>query len=179
MLEPYLIGHCSPTLANLKTANLFGYRYDRTEDLTEQLEQLRQQLLPRGVELRLLQLGRIVRWSMSIGSGGWSATWLTRRSGSSCKAAAIGIFPQRARWHIWRGALRKMVENSRMRSGCFSAIRWGMSRALSHTEVRTASVPAAGRCTAMSRKPKSSSAGLQSADPFTVGCIRREPIFPG
>lgn len=57
MLEPYLIGHCSPTLANLKTANLFGYRYDRTEDLTEQLEQLRQQLLPRGVELRLLQLG--------------------------------------------------------------------------------------------------------------------------
>lgn len=29
MLEHYLIGHCSPTLANLKTANLFGYRYDR------------------------------------------------------------------------------------------------------------------------------------------------------
>ena len=27
MLEHYLIGHCSPTLANLKTANLFGYRY--------------------------------------------------------------------------------------------------------------------------------------------------------
>ena len=32
MLEPYLIGHCSPTLANLKTANLFGYRYDRTDE---------------------------------------------------------------------------------------------------------------------------------------------------
>ena len=57
MLEQYLIGHCAPTLANLKTANLFGYRYNRAEDLTEQLVQVRQQLLPRGVELRLLQLG--------------------------------------------------------------------------------------------------------------------------
>ena len=37
MLEQYLIGHCAPTLANLKTANLFGYRYSRAEDLTEQL----------------------------------------------------------------------------------------------------------------------------------------------
>lgn len=57
MLEHYLIGHCSPTLANLKTANLFGYRYDRAEELIVQLAELRQQLLPRGVELRLLQLG--------------------------------------------------------------------------------------------------------------------------
>ena len=57
MLEHYLIGHCSPTLANLKTANLFGYRYDRAEELIVQLTELRQQLLPRGVELRLLQLG--------------------------------------------------------------------------------------------------------------------------
>lgn len=179
MLEPYLIGHCSPTLANLKTANLFGYRYDRTEDRPSSSNSCASSFFPGAWNCGSCSWGRIVRWSMSIGSGGWSATWLTRRSGSSCKAAAIGIFPQRARWHIWRGALRKMVENSRMRSGCFSAIRWGMSRALSHTEVRTASVPAAGRCTAMSRKPKSSSAGLQSADPFTVGCIRREPIFPG
>ena len=44
MLEHYLIGHCSPTLANLK-------------ELSVQLTELRQQLLPRGVELRLLQLG--------------------------------------------------------------------------------------------------------------------------
>ena len=57
MLEHYLIGHCSPTLANLKTANLFGYRYDRAEELIVQLAEIRQQLLPRGVELRLLQLG--------------------------------------------------------------------------------------------------------------------------
>lgn len=84
MLEHYLIGHCSPTLANLKTANLFGYRYDRAEELIVQLTELRQQLLPRGVELRLLQLGperaliyvyRIRRLVTGI--------WLTRRSGSS------------------------------------------------------------------------------------------------
>ena len=170
MLEPYLIGHCSPTLANLKTANLFGYRYDRTEDLTEQLEQLRQQLLPRGVELRLLQLGpdRALVYVYRI-----------RRLVRDLADPEIRQFLQGCGYRDFsaEGALAHLAR--RMRSGCFSAIRWGMSRALSHTEVRTASVPAAGRCTAMSRKPKSSSAGLQSAGPFTVGCIRREPIFPG
>ena len=143
MLEHYLIGHCSPTLANLKTANLFGYRYDRTEEL-----------IVHGI-------------------------WLTRRSGSSWQTAAIGIFLWRARWHIWRGASWKKVENSRMRSVCFSAIRWGMSRALSNTEVRTANAPAAGRYTVMSGKPDASSVGSKSADPFTAGCTGREELFPG
>ena len=153
MLEHYLIGHCSPTLANLKTANLFGYRYDRAEELIVQLTELRQQLLPRGVELR--------------------------RSGSSWQTAAIGIFLWRARWHIWRGASWKKVENSRMRSVCFSAIRWGMSRALSNTEVRTANAPAAGRYTVTNGKPDASSVGSKSADPFTAGCTGREELFPG
>ena len=173
MLEHYLIGHCTPTLANLKTANLFGYRYDRAEELIVQLAELRQQLLPRGVELRLLQLGpdRALIYVYRIR--------LTRRSGSSWQTAAIGIFLWRARWHIWRGASWKKVENFRMRSVCFSAIRWGMSRALSNTEVRTANASAAGRYTVMNGKPDASSVGSKSADPFTAGCTGREELFPG
>ena len=55
MLERTLVGHCAPTLANLKTANLFGYRTEGAQPLQEQLSQVRSQLLPRGVELRLLE----------------------------------------------------------------------------------------------------------------------------
>ena len=37
MLEEYLIGNCSPTLASLKTANLFSMPYTSEEELTEQI----------------------------------------------------------------------------------------------------------------------------------------------
>ena len=37
MLEKQLIEHCSPTLASLKTANLFTYRYAEEDGLMESL----------------------------------------------------------------------------------------------------------------------------------------------
>ena len=42
MLEQYLIGHCAPTLANIKTANLFGYRFASQAELERQMEETRQ-----------------------------------------------------------------------------------------------------------------------------------------
>lgn len=33
MLEKYLVEHCAPTLASLKTANLFNYSFDNEENL--------------------------------------------------------------------------------------------------------------------------------------------------
>ena len=39
MLEKQLIEHCSPTLASLKTANLFTYRYAEEEGLMESVSQ--------------------------------------------------------------------------------------------------------------------------------------------
>ena len=36
-LDRYLIDHCSPTLANLKTANLFSCRYSSQEQLAAQV----------------------------------------------------------------------------------------------------------------------------------------------
>ena len=37
-LDRYLIDHCSPTLANLKTANLFSCRYSSREQLAAQVQ---------------------------------------------------------------------------------------------------------------------------------------------
>lgn len=54
-LDRYLIDHCSPTLANLKTANLFSCRYSSREQLTQQVLCWHRALEPKGVCLRLLR----------------------------------------------------------------------------------------------------------------------------
>lgn len=38
MLERYLVEHCSPTLASIKTANLFTYAYDSEQELQDQID---------------------------------------------------------------------------------------------------------------------------------------------
>lgn len=54
-LDRYLIDHCSPTLANLKTANLFSCRYTNREQLNLQVDNWHQALQSKGVGLRLLR----------------------------------------------------------------------------------------------------------------------------
>ena len=54
-LDRYLIDHCSPTLANLKTANLFSCRYSSQEQLAAQVLGWHRALEPKGVCLRLLR----------------------------------------------------------------------------------------------------------------------------
>ena len=55
MLEKYLIEHCSPTLASLKTANLINVPVDDSDDLISSVERLNNELSDRGVELILLR----------------------------------------------------------------------------------------------------------------------------
>lgn len=56
MMEPYLIAHCSPTLAGLKSANIFNYSFTSIKRLNMQLQQCASMLRPKGVSLRLLRL---------------------------------------------------------------------------------------------------------------------------
>ena len=55
MLERYLIEHCSPTLASLKTASLFTITYITHSDLLSQLEQWNLRLGKKGVTLRVVR----------------------------------------------------------------------------------------------------------------------------
>lgn len=55
MLEKYLIEHCSPTLASLKTANLFTYAYSSDEELTRDVFRWNNQLADKGIELIVLR----------------------------------------------------------------------------------------------------------------------------
>ena len=55
MLEQYLINHCAPTLASLKTANLFNCTAENPIALQTAIAGWQALLAPKGVELLLLR----------------------------------------------------------------------------------------------------------------------------
>lgn len=55
MLEKYLIEHCSPTLASLKTANLMNIPFESENELNLSVELLNSQLSKKGIELLILK----------------------------------------------------------------------------------------------------------------------------
>ena len=55
MLERYLIAHCSPTLASLKTANLVTVSFPSEEDLEQQLAMWNEHLCDKGVSLLMMR----------------------------------------------------------------------------------------------------------------------------
>lgn len=54
MLEKYLIEHCAPTLASIKTANLFCFEPDQEAVLAKQLDNWNRRLKEKGVFLTVL-----------------------------------------------------------------------------------------------------------------------------
>lgn len=55
-MEQYLIEHCSPTLARIKTANLFTYTFDVREELENCLTALNERLNLKGVYVEALRI---------------------------------------------------------------------------------------------------------------------------
>lgn len=55
MIEKYLIKHCAPTLASLKTANLFTYHFESEEDISKHLVEWNSNFKSKGIELILLK----------------------------------------------------------------------------------------------------------------------------
>ena len=55
MLEEYLIGNCSPTLASLKTANLFSMPYESEKELSDQIGYWNQEMEGKGISVVLLR----------------------------------------------------------------------------------------------------------------------------
>lgn len=53
--EQYLIDNCSPTLASLKTANLFNYRYNGTDELNKAVERWNKELSSKGITVTVLR----------------------------------------------------------------------------------------------------------------------------
>ena len=51
MSEETLISKCSPTMAGLKTGNLFSYRFKDRRELNESIRRFNRYLVPKGVRL--------------------------------------------------------------------------------------------------------------------------------
>jgi len=56
MLERLLITHCSPTLAGIKTGNLFCCRFTSIEELALQLQDANRKLNSKGIYLEVLRI---------------------------------------------------------------------------------------------------------------------------
>lgn len=57
MLEKYLVEYCSPTLAKLKTANLFSITFTAEEELSNQIDTCNQKLNGKGIYVTTLRIG--------------------------------------------------------------------------------------------------------------------------
>jgi hypothetical protein len=55
-IEQFLISHCAPTLANLKTASLFQYDFSSEDELEQRLDAVNRQLNCKGVFLEALRV---------------------------------------------------------------------------------------------------------------------------
>ena len=55
MLEKYLIRHCSPTLASIKTANLFSACFESKRQMKEQINSWNMRLRDKGISLTILR----------------------------------------------------------------------------------------------------------------------------
>lgn len=55
-LEEKIIAHCAPTLAGLKTANMFRLRHESKEALEEQIHSLSEKLNVKGVYVEVLKM---------------------------------------------------------------------------------------------------------------------------
>lgn len=78
MLEQYLINHCAPTLASLKTANLFNCNAENPIALQTAIAGWQALLAPKGVKLLLCGKAAIGHWYMCTDRTGWPATCNSR-----------------------------------------------------------------------------------------------------
>ncbi len=56
MIEEYLIHHCSPTLASLKTANLVNMPYNNFDEFTDSIDKWNKEFENKGLELLILRV---------------------------------------------------------------------------------------------------------------------------
>ncbi len=56
MLEKMLIFHCAPTLAGIKTGNLFNYSFSSEETFYDELGEVNEKMNTKGIHLELLRI---------------------------------------------------------------------------------------------------------------------------
>ena len=161
MSEETVILHCSPTMAGLKTGNLFACPVRDRRALDESVREMNRRLVPRGLRLlpvycsehrALLYMYRPRRLKEDL-KNGKAREILLKRHYPAENASAVC-----RRMRIFR-----------MRSGCFSGIRPRMWTDFCGTGPGRPNVWGHGRSTAMPNRPERPLLCIKSAPGCTVG----------
>lgn len=169
MLERYLIEHCSPTLAGLKTANLIHVPAESDSALRQELCQWNRLLGKKGITLIPLAVknGKALVYVCRLSR-------LQRELSESATAAFLngyGYAGQSAGKAV--STLRRRVceqDGFPHEIGVFLGYPLKMFSVLSTAGERAANAADAGRSTATSARPASGSSSLKSAGRFIPGC---------
>ena len=147
-MEQYLINHCAPTLASLKTANLFNYSFASEAELHAQLLRLNDMLAIKGVSLTVIR-----KTTSSALIYVYRKKKLARDLASkpaACILKKLGyddLSPESAIAHLAKRI--KRTGEFPHEIGLFWATRPAMSWAIFKTTAGIANAAAAGRFTAM------------------------------
>ena len=117
MSEDTVIRHGAPTLAGMKTGNLFPCFFSSPQALAEELRAMNRVLVPRGLRLVPLrrEKGRALLYLFRPAA--LSGTWPRRRSAACSARRATGTWARGPAWRnsaaAWgpAGSLRKFCRN--------------------------------------------------------------------
>ena len=166
MSDQYLVRHCAPTLAGLKTGSLFTCPYGSREELFRSIRRMNQRLLPKGLRVLPLRCSEhkalIYIYRPRSLPGIWPIQPRLRFYGSMATTAEPANGAS-CGWSIGFGSRRIFP----MRLDCFWGIRRRMCAGLSRTGPATASASAAGRSMGTKKPPKRNLPSIKSVREFT------------
>lgn len=146
MPEELLVSHCAPTLAGLKTANLFSCSCPCPAQLAQEVTRLNKQLNSKGVCVQVLS---------NRGKRALIYVYRPKRLEKDLNHPDTLCFLKQCGYQngCALDLVQQLQESSArvriflMKSGCFSAIPLRMCRGLFRTEAVTAGFAGIGRCT--------------------------------
>ena len=153
MSEDLIIRHCSPTLAGIKTGNIFSCPCPCREELLKDLSRLNRMLSSKGVRVLPLRIcgGRALIYLYRPGSLKSDFENGTARE----LLVKYGYAPEKP-----SACISRLIHRLRTRE---EAIRRRTSSGLSTAAAAVTNAPAAGRCTEISRKRSRPSKDTTSA----------------
>ena len=179
MSEEMLIRHCAPTLAGIKTGNMFSCPYRSREEIHDEVRRLNRVLAPKGVRVlplryfkqrALIYLYRPSSLSRDLADG--YASDLLKQYGYSLENPQRCVVQLVHRLRTCPGFPHEI--GLFLLTYCFLAIRRRMFRASSKTGPATANALDAGKFTAMKKRQGRPLTGIKSVQRFILTSGQRE-----
>lgn len=149
MLESDIVAHCAPTLAGIKTANMFNYLPDDMEKLHQEIQEENCKLNSKGVYVEILRTGEKRALIYVYRKNRLEADLNRKGQRVFFRPVDMNVGRQTAVFESFRSAFFSM-NVFRMRWDCFWVIRWMMWQDLLNRREKITSAVESGRFMEMS-----------------------------